>query len=289
MKYIGYLFFRFVTFLFSLMPFRLMYWLSDFTAFMLRKVFKYRYKVIYENLKNSFPNKTEEEIKHIVKGAYSNLADITLEGIKCFSMSESTICKRYVFTNPSVLNDSDRAGGNSIVMAAHYGNWEWGTVGFPLFIKKCVVGFYKPLSNKYIDAYGRKSRGNTGLELVSIAKTAWAFEAFKDRPASYVLVSDQNPASDKAHWVNFLNQDTACLYGGDKYARHYNYPVYFTVIERIKRGFYTVTLEELILNPREAPPEGITQIFMNRLEKQITAQPENWLWSHKRWKIKRTT
>jgi Kdo2-lipid IVA lauroyltransferase/acyltransferase len=289
MKYIGYLFFRFITFLFSLMPFRMMYALSDFTAFMLSRVVKYRRNVIYENLKNSFPEKSPSEIEAIAKLAYRNLADITLEGIKCFSMSEATIRKRYIFTNPEIINDSSRAGGNSIVMAAHYGNWEWGTVGFPLYIKRCVVGFYKPLSNKYIDAYGRDSRGNTGLELVSIGKTAWAFEAFKNRPASYVLVSDQNPATNNTHWVKFLNQDTACLYGGDKYARMYDYPVYFTVIKRIKRGHYTVTLEELVLNPNDISPEGITQIFMSRLERQIVAAPQDWLWSHKRWKIKRPT
>jgi Kdo2-lipid IVA lauroyltransferase/acyltransferase len=287
MKYIGYLFFRFITFLFSLMPFSVIYRLSDFTAFMLSKVVKYRRNVIYDNLKNSFPEKSAKEIDELVKGAYRNLADITLEGIKCFSMNEETIRKRYVFTNPEILNDSNKAGGNSIVMAAHYGNWEWGTVGFPLYIKRCVIGFYKPLSNPYIDAYGRDSRGNTGLELVSIGKTAWAFEEFKDRPSAYVLVSDQNPANNNSHWVKFLNQDTACLYGGDKYARFYNYPVYYTVINRVKRGYYTVGLEELVLNPLETEPEGITKIFMNRLEKQILAKPEDWLWSHKRWKIKR--
>jgi Kdo2-lipid IVA lauroyltransferase/acyltransferase len=289
MKYIGYLFFRFITFLFGLMPFRMMYALSDFTAFMLHKVVKYRHNVIYDNLRNSFPERSVAEITQLAEGAYQNLADITLEGIKCFTMSEETIRKRYVFTNPSVLNDSNRAGGNSIVMAAHYGNWEWGTVGFPLYVKRCVVGFYKPLSNKYIDAYGRDSRGNTGLELVSIGKTAWAFEEFRDRPSCYILVSDQNPATNNTHWVKFLNQDTACLYGGDKYARMYDYPVYFTVIERIKRGYYTVTLEELVMNPVETPPEKITQIFMNRLEKQIITKPQDWLWSHKRWKIKKPT
>jgi Kdo2-lipid IVA lauroyltransferase/acyltransferase len=289
MKYIGYLFFRFITFLFALMPFRVMYVLSDFTAFMLSKVVKYRHKVIYDNLQKSFPEKSPSEIDDIAKGAYRNLADITLEGIKCFSMSEDTIRKRYVFTNPEMLNESNRAGGNSIVMAAHYGNWEWGTVGFPLFIKKCVVGFYKPLSNPYIDAYGRKSRGNTGLELVSIGKTAWAFEEYKNIPATYVLVSDQNPANNNAHWVKFLNQDTACLYGGDKYARLYNYPVYYIEIKRIKRGYYNITLEELAMNPTETAPEDITKMFMNRLEKQILNKPQDWLWSHKRWKIKRMT
>jgi Kdo2-lipid IVA lauroyltransferase/acyltransferase len=289
MKFIGYIFFRLVTFLFALMPFRVMYILSDFTAFMLSKVFKYRRKIIYDNLRNSFPEKSPNEIDAIAKGAYRNLADITLEGIKCFSMSEKTISKRYVFTNPEMLNDSNRAGGNSIVMAAHFGNWEWGTVGFPLFVKKCVVGFYKPLSNSYIDAYGRKSRGHTGLELVSIGDTAWAFEEYKNIPSTYVLISDQNPANSNAHWVKFLNQDTACLYGGDKYARLYNYPVYYIEIKRIKRGFYHVTLEEMVMNPMDTAPEDITKIFMQRLEKQILLNPNDWLWSHKRWKIKKTT
>ena len=289
MKYIGYLFFRFIALLFSLMSFGFMYRLSDFTAFFLKNIVKYRRNVIHENLRNSFPEKDEKEIERLAKGAYRNLADITLEGIKCFSMSEKNIRERYVIVNPSVLNDLVRENRNSIVMAAHYTNWEWGTLGFPLFVEGCVIGFYKPLSNSYIDAYGRKSRGNTGLELISIGKTAWAFDHFKATPTTYLLVSDQNPANNLVHWVTFLGQDTACLYGGDKYARLYNYPVYFAVIERVKRGFYTVTIEELALNPLDLPEEAITKIFMARLEKQIIAKPEDWLWSHKRWKIKRVS
>jgi Kdo2-lipid IVA lauroyltransferase/acyltransferase len=289
MKYIGYLFFRFITFLFSLMPFRMMYALSDFTVFMLSRVVKYRRDVIYDNLKNSFPEKSPAEIDGIAKLAYQNLADITLEGIKCFSMEEATIRKRYIFTNPEILDNSKRGGGSAIVMAAHYGNWEWGAMGLPLYFNKPIVGFYKPLSNKYVDKYGYESRTKLGTILISIGKTAWGFEEHKHEPSIYFLVSDQNPASDKAHWVKFLNQNTACVIGGDKYARLYNYPVYFANIQRQKRGFYTVTLEELVLNPNDVPAEAITQIFMQRIEKIITEQPQDWLWSHKRWKMKRTT
>lgn len=287
MKYIGYLFFRFITFLFALMPFKVMYMLSDFTAFMLSRVVKYRRNVIYDNLKNSFPEKVASEIDDIAKGAYKNLADITLEGIKCFSMNEKNIRERYVFTNPELLDDSDRAEGSSIVLAAHYGNWEWGAMGLPLYFKKQIVGFYKPLSNVYIEKYGFQSRTKLGTVLITIGKTAWGFENHKHEPSIYFLVSDQNPASDNAHWVKFLNQNTACPIGGDKYARLYNYPVYFANIKRQKRGFYTVTLEELVLNPNDTPIESITQIFMQRVEKLIKEHPQDWLWSHKRWKMKR--
>ena len=157
-------------------------------------------------------------------------------------MSETTMAQRYRFINPEVVEKDTHNGGNTIMLAAHYTNWEWGaTIYKHWFKQQRMVGFYKPLNNKYIEQYGLKSRGQFGTTLVDIGRTAWAFEAFKNEPSGYIFVSDQSTYSDKSHWVKFLNQDTICPHGGDKYAHLYNYPVYFVNIQREKRGFYTLT------------------------------------------------
>ena len=287
MQYIGYLFFRLTVFVFSLIPFRAMYFLSDGIAFLMHKVFGYRRKVILENLKNSFPEKSVSEVEEIIKGIYINLSDILLESIKGFSMSEATMRKRYIFTNPDLVQNSNIANGSSIGIASHCANWEWGTIAYPLFVNRCIIGYYKPLKNEYIDSFARKTRGINGLELVPIGKTAWGFDHFKDIPSMHVLLSDQNPATHLTHWTTFLNQDTACLLGGDKYAHLYNLPVYYVETLRVGRGFYNIQFEILTLTPNELPAEAITKMYMARLEKQIRAKPQDWLWSHKRWKIKR--
>jgi Kdo2-lipid IVA lauroyltransferase/acyltransferase len=288
MQFIGYLFFRFIVFLFWLMPFRVMYMLSDGVAWLLYSVFGYRKAVVFKQLRDSFPEKSAADIERIARLSYKNLADILLESIKGFTMKEADLRQRYVFKNPELVNNETEANGNSIHMASHYSNWEWGVLAYTLFINRHVVGFYKPLSNPYIERYGKASRGSFGMSLVQIGDTSKAFDWYADKPTSYIFVSDQSTWSDNAHWVNFLNQDTACPQGGDKYARTYNFPVYYVHMNRVKRGFYEVVLEKIADPAAHLPEAEVTRRFMATLEKIILKQPENWLWSHKRWKKKRT-
>jgi Kdo2-lipid IVA lauroyltransferase/acyltransferase len=287
MQYLGYIAFRLIVFIFSLIPFWLLYLMSDAVYFILYRVFGYRLKVVRTNIENSFPEKSVVELRAIEKGSYKNLADILLEGIKGFGMSEASTKRRYVFLNPELLNDRQDKGGNSITMGMHYGNWEWGVFSFQIYIKSLIIGYYKPLTNKIIDNYVYQKRAASGIELTSIKKTAWSFEHFKDKRSCYVFVSDQSPSTHETTWVKFLNQDTACLYGADKYARQTNFPVYFLDMKRIKRGYYSVNIELLSENPAELQEGDITRLYMTRLEKMIVANPQDWLWSHKRWKLKR--
>ena len=242
------------------------------------------------NLRNSFPEKSDTEIEDICRKSYTNLSDIILESFKGLSMSEKELKERFKILNPEIVNQETRAGGFSIQVAAHYANWEWGVLAYSLFIDRRNICFYKPLSNKYIDSYFRKQHSSTSLILASIKNTA---QTFKDSinsykiPSTFLLVSDQSPTSSKSHWVKFLNQDTACLHGADEYARLYNLPVYYIDIQRSSRGFYIVNLKLLTAEPRTFLPEGITQLFMSELETIIRNKPEDWLWSHKRWKMKR--
>ncbi len=287
MQYIGYIFFRLIVFKFSLIPFNWLYRLSDFLAWFLYKVIGYRKDVVLKQLRDSFPNKTAAEISDIAQKSYQNLADIIVESMKGFSMTEADFRQRYVFTNPSVTNALMAQGKNCIHIAAHYGNWEWGVIAYPLYVTSPIVGFYKPLSNVYIEKYGRKMRGKFNIHLIPIGETAQAFVDFKDTPTTYAFVSDQSTWSDKAHWVNFLGQDTACPPGADKYARALNAAVFYLHIERVKRGFYEVNLELMAENAASLPVEEVTIRFMSKLESILYEKPENWLWSHKRWKKKR--
>jgi Kdo2-lipid IVA lauroyltransferase/acyltransferase len=287
MQFIGYLFFRLIVFIFSLISFNGLYKLADFLAWLLYKVIGYRKDIVFKQLRTSFPHKSPIEIERIARLSYLNLADIIVESMKGFSMTEADFRQRYVFTNPSVTNAYLANGRSCVHIAAHYVNWEWGVIAYPLYITSPILGFYKPLSNVYIEKYGREKRGKFNIQLIPIGETAQAFVDYKDTPITCAFVSDQSTWSDKAHWVNFLGQDTACPPGADKYARALNAPVFYLNVQRLNRGFYELNLELLADNPATLPVEEVTQRFMARLETILLEKPENWLWSHKRWKKKR--
>ncbi len=288
MQYLLYLIFLFSIYFMAIIPFWLLYQFSNILAFLFNYVFQYRKKVIITNLRNSFPEKSDKEINRIARKAYKNLTDIIVESIKGYTISDKEIQKRFKIKNPELLNEYFYSGQSAICVTAHYGNWEWGAIAGSLQIKHKSIAIYKPLTNKYIDAFIKRRRAENGTLLKSIQKTTETFKKYKNQTCIYILVADQSPSAvKKAYWIDFLNQDTACLHGPEKHARNNNYPVFFLNIQRIKRGYYELTVEKLLEEPAITREGEITQKYMRRLEEIIKEKPENWLWSHKRWKRKR--
>ncbi|MDA3892251.1 MAG: lysophospholipid acyltransferase family protein [Salinivirgaceae bacterium] len=269
------------------MPYNILYGFSNFMRFIMRNIVKYRVKVIHLNLKKAFPEKSDHEIKTLEKKAYKNLIDYIVEGIKAFTMSRKTIIKRHKLLNPELLDVFYKNKQSVIGVTAHYNNWEWGSLSASLQTPYDVAAFYKPLSNKHIDQILRKSRSRFGTKLVSIFETSKIFETYRNLPFIYLMAADQSPSKrevDKAYWIDFLGIKTAFLHGLEKHAMNNNYAVLYVDIRRIKRGFYELELSVLSENPKELKNGELTKRYANKLESIIKKEPENWLWSHKRWK-----
>ncbi|PKP18855.1 MAG: lipid A biosynthesis acyltransferase [Bacteroidetes bacterium HGW-Bacteroidetes-21] len=271
------------------MPFWFIYGMSNFFAFLLSRVFRYRYKVVHANLTRAFPEKSEKEKKKIFHAFYRNLGDLLVESMKGFTMSDKELYKRLVVLNPEVLTAYEKTGKSIMAVTAHTGNWEWGILSAPHYTKMIPAGLYKPLSNKRIDAYMRRNRSRTGSVLCSIYLTGMSFQKYIDKGSLFLLIADQSPSNlKKSYWVNFFGTETACLHGPEKYATMFNLPVYFFSVHRVKRGYYQIEFSKITDTPNELPSGKITEIYMGMLESYIRKNPSNWLWSHRRWKHKRS-
>jgi len=269
-----------------LIPFRLLYILSDFVAYVLFTI-GYRKAVVVDNLTKCFPELSKKEITHTTKLFYKNLADVLVEGIKSFTMSSKQIKERHKVLNPEICDSFIAEGKSIIFVPCHYGNWEWGSMSSGLYFPLNVIVFYTPLSNRYMDKYVKKSRAKFGTLLTSNKETSKTFDKNSTSISGYIMAADQSPSSTKnAVWVNFLGRRTAFLHGPEKYARNYNFPVIYVDIQRIKRGYYELELS-IISDVHENLAEGeITTMYAQKLEEAIRNKPENWLWSHRRWKLK---
>lgn len=285
--------FYFILFLISIvivaiLPWWLIYWYSNLMATLLHNVLRYRVKVTQSNLRIAFPEKSDEELTAIEKKTYQNLADISVEALKGFTMRNSVIRERHRILNPEVLDYYFEHKQSIIGVAGHLNNWEWGALSAGIQLKHHPIAIYKPLSNKLIDWFIKWNRSIRGTELVPTNKTFETFLNNKNKPCIYILVADQSPSDvSKAYWINFFNQETACIHGPEKYAKKYNYPVVYIDIKRVQRGYYTVELNILCDNPRQMKDGELTMAYMKRLEKSIRENPESWLWTHRRWKRKR--
>jgi KDO2-lipid IV(A) lauroyltransferase len=282
------LLFKGLKFVFRYLPFPVLYVLSDFLFILLYKVTKYRYDVITGNFRRAFPEKPEKEILEHTRKFYLNFTDILLETLKGLGITQEVILQRYQFVNADILDQDFNANQNIIILTSHHTNWEWAVLSVNLWLKHQVVGIYKPLKNKTVNTFFNQHRQKWGLELVSMAKTARVFAKKRETPAAFVFIADQTPSDIKnAHWVNFLNQETAFHHGMDKIARRTNYHVYLADIKRVKRGYYEVTFSLLCREPAKLQEQEITGRYANALEKIIQKDPANWLWSHRRWKRKK--
>ena len=279
----------FFIFLIGLIPFRVLYIISDFLRFVLHRVVGYRKKVVEENIRNSFPGLSVAEQKKLVNRSYKNLADIFVEGIKGFTISDKQVVARHKFINPEFLTPYTEAGKSVILLPAHYGNWEWGGLSIPLQLdNKHVIVLYKPLSNKFADRLVKKNRSRTGIFMGSIYETARLFKNYVVQTTAFFLLADQSPTNvSRSYWTNFMGRETAFLHGPERYARLYQLPVIFVDIQRVKRGYYEVGFSLITDNPASLPEGEITALYARKLEEVIRKKPENWLWSHRRWKLKK--
>ena len=236
--YIEYVFIRCLIFLSSIIPFRLLYLISDCCSFAMQYVIRYRSIPVLNNLINAFPEKSIEEINILTRKFYKYLCDTILESLKGCSLGTKELLKRYQFLNPAEANKYYEEGRDIIIALSHYCNWEWGTQIAESVYKHKLIFFYKPIYNKYFDRYILKLRTKRNMALLSIHNSEYILCSEENKPKAYFFVSDQNPGNaKKVLWVKFLNQDTACLRGIEEYAKLFNLPVIYPEIQRVKRGY----------------------------------------------------
>jgi KDO2-lipid IV(A) lauroyltransferase len=276
-------------YLLALLPFPLLYFLSDGVYILLFYVLGYRRKVVRQNLVNSFPGKQENEIREIEKRFYRYFCDLFLETFKTLTISRENMVKHCRFEPETLSIFSQLAAENQsfMVVMGHFGNWEWSGNTFSICCKHQLYVIYHPLSNKYFNGliYGMRTR--FGTRLIPMKDTLREMLKNRSELTATAFIADQSPLPDKAYWMEFLNQETPVFLGIEKIALKIRYPIVYITIRRVKRGYYRVFAEKIELPLVIQKTGSITEIHTRRLEADIRSQPENWLWTHRRWKHER--
>ncbi|MBS1682873.1 MAG: lysophospholipid acyltransferase family protein [Bacteroidetes bacterium] len=273
-------------YLIALLPFRAMYWLSDF-AYYLFRISGYRREVVLTNLRNSFPEKNESEIKKLCNSYFRYLCDLILETLKTLTMTEREAKEHCIFHRADWLDKMYSEGKSIIIVLGHYGNWEWAGPSFTLANKHQLNVIYRPLSNPYFDNMMTRMRTKFGTRITPADQTLREMVSQRKKITATAFIADQAAITANPYWTTFLNQDTSVYTGPEKLAAKFNYPVVYMRITRKRRGYYDIVPELLFENPAATAEGEILEEFTRRLERQIVEDPVIWLWSHKRWKHKR--
>jgi Kdo2-lipid IVA lauroyltransferase/acyltransferase len=275
---------------FSFLPLSVIYKISNFLFFINYHFVKYRRNVVQQNLKNSFPEKSETELKAIEKNFFRILTDYMVESIKSFTISKKSILSKGIIIENEEMNELAKAGKNIIISVGHVGNQEFvnlfmsASPDFPFSLKAA----YHQLQNPYFDQFFYKKRIRFGSEMFSMKASYQAFQNQDlNRPFAFFLVNDQSSPPTKSYWTTFLNQDTSFYKGTEIFAKKYDMPVFFMHLVRPERGHFILSFVKITDEPKLVPDGVILEKHVRLLEKNILEDPPIWLWSHKRWKHKK--
>lgn len=287
MKLLYYIVFA-VWYVFSLLPLRIHYVLSDLLFWLLYGVVGYRKAVIRKNLRESFPEKSEEELRKIARGYYHFFCDYIVETIKMMTISKENIRRRLTFKGTELVDEIVESGQSCAVYLGHLCNWEWVT-SLPLWVTpKAQCGqIYHPLENKEFDRLFLYSRQRLGATCIAMQDTLREIVNYrsKNQPVVIGYISDQVPFwTNIHHWVDFLHHDTPVLTGTERIAKKVNHAVFFLDVHRVRRGYYEAEFKLMTREPQKMDDFEITDIYFKLLEESIRRAPEFWLWSHNRWK-----
>jgi KDO2-lipid IV(A) lauroyltransferase len=280
MYYIVYGFLRLLSFL----PLAVLYLLSDFAYVIIFYVLGYRKDVVMNNLLTAFPEKTEEERKKIMKTFYHNFCDTFIEMIKMFSWGTEEIKKRFV-CNIEVMNDFVGTEQNVLIVSGHFFNWEMANLGLGALSKMPFVVVYMPIRNKAFEKIVYDMRRKTGVILVPATDFQNKVREHTKNQHALILVGDQSPGNPtKAYWTNFFSKPAPFPRGPEMGARRNNNVVIYADFYKIKRGYYKCEFELLTSTPTDYKDGGLTRLIVDKIENSIRQRPDNYLWSHRRWK-----
>lgn len=272
--------------LISKLPFKLLYIFSDWVYLWLYIIIGYRKKVVRHNLKIALPRTSDAERKRIEKQFYHHLCDTFVEMIKSISLTKEELNKHYTFTNVEVMQNYEKEERTSILVMGHYASHEW-VFALQLFLKNPGHAIYKKIRNPYFDKMARDIRGKWNTNLVTNKRSRLKVrQMIKDKQTTvFGFAADQTPRLAKAHyWPMFLGHEIPFFTGVEQLAKQFNTPVVHLSVRKIKRGYYEGTFHVLADQPNDFADFDITAAFAKALETQILAEPQYYLWTHKRFK-----
>lgn len=274
----------------SMLPFRLLYFFSDCIYVVVYYLIGYRKKTVRENLAIALPELSDKERLAIEKKFFHHMCDLFLEMAKTMTISQKEIERRYTFRNLEVYKELEKKDKSIALMCAHYASYEWA-VSMNFYTDFKSYGIYKRIRNKYFDKLVIDIRSRFKAYLITTKETIPTISHnYRNKVLSiYGFASDQSPKINSAfHWAQFMGVEVPVHTGAEMLAKKYDMNVIFLQTRKVKRGYYEASFEVLSLDAKSVPNYEITDKFLKLVEQQILEAPEYYLWTHKRWKHRRS-
>ena len=268
----------------SFLPLRLLYLLSDILAWILRVIVKYRKDVVLSNLRYVFPGKSEKELTELKRAFYRHFTDIVMETLKLLTISEKGVLRHVQYEHSTLMNKYFVEGQSVLIAMGHIGNWEFCGAGLPLASDHTICAAYRPLRNEVFNNLVLRSRTKFGVTMFRESGLLRELVKSKGTVTGTMMVADQKPHLESIHWVSFMNRRTPAFKGIGKLSQMLGYPVVYMSTTKVQRGKYHVSFRSIADDPKNMDEGEIIQKYYDCLAEDIALHPDQWLWSHRRWK-----
>jgi Kdo2-lipid IVA lauroyltransferase/acyltransferase len=273
-----------ILYLVSLLPWWILHRISDLAYILIYYVIGYRKEVVIDNITQSFPEKSNEEILAITKKFYLRFCDNWIETLKLMSVSKKDLQKR-ITGNREVLYQMYQSGTSLQVNSGHFINWEILNISMGFDQPYTFIGIYFPQKSQIADRLMKYIRGRWGNVLIPSTDMARSIIPWRKKQYLIGIIGDQSsrePAS--TYWLQFMNRPSCFVKGPEKFARGQKIPVIMVTSTQPKRGYYRFDFSLLAEDVTVLPEGELMRRYVRHLEDNIRQQPELYLWSHRRWK-----
>jgi KDO2-lipid IV(A) lauroyltransferase len=270
----------------SRLPLQIHYLFADIVFFLSYYVVGYRKKVVTKNLNAAFPEKSDAEIKKIRRKFYKNFSDYMAETVKSFTINEHELRVRMQHLNQDIFHQAKKENKNVILLAGHVFNWEWFTALKTIIPQENCHPVYRKVNNDFWEDKVKIIRNNFGNKAIEAKEVIrHILRNPNDGNSVYMFVADQTPHSSEVNFgINFLNQATPAFIGYDKLSTRMDMFFVYCEMKKVKRGFYQVNYYRIFPDGEKFQEFEVVRKFHQLLENTIKKRPDNWLWSHRRWK-----
>jgi KDO2-lipid IV(A) lauroyltransferase len=272
------------------LPLGILYILSDIACPIIYYIIRYRRRLVRENLRCSFPEKSQKEIQRIEKTFYHNLCDIFIESFKCLNISDEEMRRRVEVLNWKLPERIASEGKNVFMLLGHCGCWEWYqevSVHYKNPKKNCEI--YKQIKSRYFASLMSEIRSRWDTEQIETKQTVRTLLQWNAAGEPFLcgFINDQRPFIKSKDSLTFLNRSALFVPSAEEIAKKVNAQLVYLDVEKPCRGHYRLTFREMTV-PEELKQQSypLTKLYFLMLEDTIKRQPEIWLWSHNRWRSK---
>lgn len=272
------------------LPLGILYILSDIACPIIYYIIRYRRRLVRENLRCSFPEKSQKEIQRIEKTFYHNLCDIFIESFKCLNISDEEMRRRVEVLNWELPERIASEGKNVFMLLGHCGCWEWYqevSVHYKNPKKNCEI--YKQIKSRYFASLMSEIRSRWDTEQIETKLTVRTLLQWNAAGEPFLcgFINDQRPFIKSKDSLTFLNRSALFVPSAEEIAKKVNAQLVYLDVEKPCRGHYRLTFREMTV-PEELKQQSypLTKLYFLMLEDTIKRQPEIWLWSHNRWRSK---